>query len=245
MANYISENDIEGACVEVLMQELEYDEHLNLWQLPDDGNARFGRADSREVVRLAGLRASLRDLNPDASADAINAAVTELVQSRAHLTPFEANRAVTHLLRDGFDVPAVNAQGVTVNVRVRYIDFEQPANNHFAVIQQLTVCGKATRRPDLLIYINGLPLIFVELKNAIEATRQAYDKNLLDYRRDIPQLFYYNLVVVLSNTLETKVGSMTADWEQFFNWEKIEDEEETPIAANEVDLLRVMRAPFR
>src|SRR2546423_582068 len=142
MANYISENDIERACVEVLMQELKYDEHR-------------------------------------------------------------------------------------------------------AGIQQLTIAGRAMRRPDLLIYVNGLPLVFIELKNAVEATRQAYDKNLIDYRRDIPQLFYYNLVVVLSNTLETKVGSMTADWEQFFNWEKIEDEKETPVAAHEVDLLRVMRALFR
>lgn len=245
MANYISENDIEQACVEVLMRELEYDEHLNLWQLPDDGNAAFGRADAHEVVRLAQLRASLRKLNPDVSAEAINAAIGELMQGRALLTPFEANRAVTLLLRDGFDYPAVNAQGVTGNVRVKYMDFDHPANNHFAGVQQLTIRGKATRRPDLLIYVNGLPLVFIELKNAVEATRQAYDKNLIDYRRDIPQLFYYNLVVVLSNTLETKVGSMTADWEQFFNWEKIEDEEETPVAAHEVDLLRVMRALFR
>lgn len=245
MANYISENDIERACVEVLMRELAYDEHLNLWQLPDDGNAAFGRTDAHEVVRLAQLRASLCKINPDASADALNAAVGELTQSRALLTPFEANRAVTQLLREGLDVPTVNVQGVTVNVRVRYIDFEEPANNHFAVVQQLTIRGKATRRPDLLVYVNGLPLVFVELKNAVESTRQAYDKNLVDYRRDIPQLFHYNLVAVLSNTLETKVGSMTADWEQFFNWEKIEDEKETPVAANEVDLLRVMRALFR
>jgi type I restriction enzyme, R subunit len=245
MANYISENDIERACVEVLMQELKYDEHLNLWQLPDEGNAAFGRTDAREVVRLTQLRTCLHKLNPQASADAINAAIAELTESRAHLTPFEANRAVTRLLHEGFDVPTRNAQGQTVNVRVRYVDYGNPANNRFTVIQQLTIRGKATRRPDLLIYVNGLPLVFIELKNAVEATRQAYDKNLTDYRRDIPQLFYYNLVVVLSNTLETKVGSMTADWEQFFNWEKIEDEKETPIPANEVDLLRVMRALFR
>lgn len=245
MANYISENDIEKACVEVLMNEIGFDEHLNLWQLPDDGNAAFGRKDAQEVVRLGQLRASLRRINPAASADVINAALVELTQSRAHLTPFEANRAVTKLLREGFDVPARNAQGDAVTERIRFVDFNEPANNHFAVVQQLTIRGKATRRPDLLIYVNGLPFIFIELKNAVEATRQAYDKNLSDYRRDIPQLFDWNLVVVLSNTLETKVGSMTADWEQFFNWEKIADEKETPVAEKEVDLLRVMRALFR
>lgn len=245
MANYISEYEIEKACVETLMNEIGYDEHLNLWQLPNDGNEAFGRSDAKEVVRMSRLFASLKKINPRASGEVLNKAIAELTQSRVYLTPFEANAAVTKLLRDGFDVPLRNSQGDTVTERVRFIDFQQPANNHFAVIQQLTIRGKAVRRPDLLIYVNGLPFVFIELKNAVESTRQAYDKNLSDYRRDIPQLFHYNLVVVLSNTLETKVGSMTADWEQFFNWEKIADESEAPVPANEVDLLRVMRALFR
>jgi type I restriction enzyme R subunit len=245
MANYISENDIERACCEIVMGELDYDEHLNLWQVPDDGDGIFGRADAREVVRRETLRAALVKLNPKASNETINAAFAEITQDRRFLTPFEANRAVTKLFRDGFDVQVHNILGHTVNERIRYIDFENPSNNHFCVVQQLTIRGKAARRPDLLFYVNGLPMIFVELKNAIEKTRQAYDKNLGDYRRDIPQLFDFNLVVVLSNTLETKVGSMTADWEQFFNWEKIENEDEKPVAKNAVDLLRVMRALFR
>ncbi len=245
MANYISENDIEQACCEIIMGELGYDEHLNLWQLPNDGNAVFGRADASQVVRFDSLRDALVKLNSGAPTEVINAAIIELTQDRSFLTPFEANRAVTVLLRDGFDVPMQNERSETVNFRVRFIDFERAENNHFCIVQQLTIRGKATRRPDLFIYVNGLPLVFIELKNAIETTRQAYDKNLTDYRRDIPQVFDYNLVAVLSNTLETKVGSMTADWEQFFNWEKIEDEKETTIAANEIDLLRVMRALFR
>ena len=100
MANYISENDIEKACVEVLMNEIGYDEHLNLWQLPDDGNAAFGRADAKEVVRLGQLRANLQTLNSQAAREVLDAAIAELTQSRAHLTPFKANRAVTKLLRD-------------------------------------------------------------------------------------------------------------------------------------------------
>ena len=245
MANYISENDIEAACCEIIMDELGYDEHINLWRLPDDGNAVFGRKDAGEVVRFDVLRNTLVKLNPDAAADVINAAASEITEDRRPLTPFEANRAATRLLRDGFDVPVQNERGETVNSHIRYIDFDQPENNHFSVVQQLTISGRATRRPDLLIYVNGLPLVFIELKNAVEAARQGYDKNLTDYRRDIPQLFDHNLVVVLSNTLETKVGSLTADWEQFFNWEKIEDESESPVEENEIDLLRVMRALFR
>lgn len=245
MANYISENDIERACCEIIMGELGYDEHLNLWRVPDDGNHLFGRKDASEVVRFESLRQALVKLNPGASNDVINAAIAELTQDRRNLTPFEANRAVTKLLREGFDVPTRSERGEIFNFRVRFADFDKPENNHFCVVQQLTIRGKSTRRPDLLIYLNGLPLVFIELKNAVESARQAYDKNLTDYRRDIGQLFDYNLVAVLSNTLETKVGSMTADWEQFFNWEKIGDETEQPVAKNEIDLLRVMRALFR
>ncbi|MCU0239368.1 MAG: type I restriction endonuclease subunit R [Pyrinomonadaceae bacterium] len=245
MANYISENDIEKACCEVIMNELKYDEHLNLWQLPDDGNQTFGRTNAHEVVRIETLRQTLKKINPNISQNSIESAILELTQNRLHLTMFEANRAITKLLHDGFDVPFINAQGVAEFERVRFIDYEKPENNHFCVVQQLTIRGKGTRRPDLIIYINGLPMVFIELKNATEATRQAYDKNLTDYRKDIAHLFHYNLVVVLSNTFETKVGSHTADWEQFFNWEKINDEKEEPIADNEVDLLQVMKGLFR
>lgn len=241
MANYISENDIEKACVEVLINELGYDEHLNLWQLPDDGNEAFGRDNAKQVVRVGQLRRSLEKINPQVSVYSINVAIAELTQSRAYLSPFEANRLVTKLLREGFDVPKRNASGEITTERVRFMDYDNADTNHFAVVQQLTIRGKCARRPDLLIYVNGLPLVFIELKNATEATRQAYDKNLIDYRRDIRQLFDYNLVVVLSNTMDTKVGSLTADWEQFFNWEKIEDESETPVPDTEIDLLRVMR----
>jgi type I restriction enzyme R subunit len=245
MANYISENKIEGACVKILMEELAYDEHLNLWQAPNDGNELFGRRSADEVVRLSCLRSSLRKINPNIATELLDKAIGELMQYRALLSPFEANRVVTELLRGNLDLPARDLEGQIINERIRFVDFAKPENNHFAVVQQLTIRGKATRRPDLLIYVNGLPFVFVELKNAVEATRQAYDKNLSDYRRDIPQLFHYNLVAVLSNTLETKVGSMTADWEQFFNWEKAVDEKETAVPAREVDLLRVMRALFR
>ena len=214
-------------------------------KLPDEGNAAFGRSQATDVVRLGTLRASLKKLNPDLSAAVLADAEQELTKSRAHLSLFEANQAITKLLREGHDVPTTNPKGDFVKERVRFVDFTNPAANHFCVVQQLTIRGKATRRPDLIVYINGLPMVFVELKNAIESTQQAYTKNLTDYKRDIPALFHYNLVVVLSNSIDTKVGSLTADYEQFFNWEKIADETETTVPALEVDLLRVLRGLFQ
>jgi type I restriction enzyme R subunit len=245
---FISEDDIERACVKVLLDELHYDEHLNLYDLHQKdeaaANAKFGRTDSRSVVRLGQLRASLQKLNPHASAVVLAEAERQLT-ARQPGNAFMRNKAVTKLLQDGLSLPgAKNAAGEPVNTRVRFMDFEHAANNHFAVVQQLTIKGKKTRRPDLLVFVNGLPLVFVELKNSTEETRQAYDKNLTDYRRDIEQLFDFNLVVVLSNARETKVGSHTADWEHFFNWER-EDEEEAAVPKGEVDVVRVMQTLFR
>lgn len=245
MANYISENDIEKSCCAVFMDELQYDEHLNLWQLPNDGNTTFGRTDAKEVVRMQQLQRSIAALNPGLNTEILDYAIKELTQSRAHLSPYEANLAVWKLLKDGYDVPTKNDKGDFVKERVRFMDFNKPENNHFAIVQQLTIKGKNTRRPDLLVYVNGLPLVFIELKNATEATRQAFDKNLTDYKRDIAQLFDYNLLVVLSNSLETKVGSMTSDWDNFFNWEKITSETDKTVPKDEIDLLTVLRGLFR
>jgi type I restriction enzyme R subunit len=246
---FISEDDIENACVKVLMDELGYDEKLNLYKQHQQDEAKanelFGRADTRGVVRLGQLAASLQQLNPHAPAAVLKDALRVLTEPRTG-NLYERNKVLTELLQQGLTLDgAKNAKGEAVKTLVRFMDFEHPANNHFSVVQQLTIKGKTNRRPDLLVFVNGLPLVFVELKNATEDTRQAYDKNLTDYRRDIGQLFDYNLVVVLSNAYVTKVGSHTADWEQFFNWEKATDENEAVVPKGETDIERVMRALFR
>ena len=94
-------------------------------------------------------------------------------------------------------------------------------------VRQLWIKGDHYyRRPDIILYINGLPLVFIELKNSNVPIKAAYDDNLTNYRKDIPQLFQYNAVCILSNAIETKVGSMTAGWEYFFNWLRVDDETE-------------------
>ena len=82
------------------------------------------------------------------------------------------------------------------------------------------------RRPDVLLYVNGIPLVFIELKNSNIKLKNAYDENMTNYEQEIPQLFLTNAFCVLSNAIETKVGSFTAEWEHFFNWLRVEDEKE-------------------
>ena len=76
---------------------------------------------------------------------------------------------------------------------------------------------------DLLLYVNGLPLVMIELKNATEKVKSGYDGNLKTYQRDIPQLFWYNAFVCISNGIQTRVGAFNAPWEHFFSWTKLKD----------------------
>ena len=111
--------------------------------------------------------------------------------------------------------------------RVRLIDFNEPDKNRYLAVTQLWVKGeRGFRRPDVLLYVNGIPLVFIELKNSNVKLKTAFDDNLTNYKRDIPQLFLTNAFCVLSNAIETKVGSITAEWEHFFNWLRAEDEKE-------------------
>lgn len=136
------------------------------------------------------------------------------------------------LIRDGVRVQFKDETGRNRQERVRLIDFEQPANNHFLAVTQLWVqsTGAAAkagyRRPDILLYVNGLPLVFIELKNSNVKLRCAYDDNLTNYKADIPQLFLTNVFCAFSNGIETRIGSLSGEWEHFFHWLRPEDEKE-------------------
>ncbi|MCP4415270.1 MAG: type I restriction endonuclease subunit R, partial [Chloroflexi bacterium] len=128
---------------------------------------------------------------------------------------------------DGIPISFSNAEGKTEHQRVRLIDFSPKNDNDFLAVSQLWVKGDVRyRRPDVLLYINGLPLVFIELKNSNRKLKLAYSDNLTTYKKEIPQLFHPTAVCVLSNGLESKVGSVTAGWEHFFNWLRVHDETE-------------------
>lgn len=231
MPNIISEDDIEQALVARLCSQDFGFETLNCYTpqretLPD----RSGRSDKREVVFKDRLRAALVRLNPGLPEAAIDLALGELTESRMAMSAVAANQEVYELVRNGVQVTYNNADGRTEQARARVIDFDTPANNDLLAVTQLWIAptgqGRYWRRPDVLLYINGLPLVFIELKNSNVKLRSAYEKNLTDYRRDIPQLFVYNALLMLSNAMDTRVGSMTASWEHFFHWLRPQDEKE-------------------
>jgi len=216
---HISENDIEEADIE-LFEKLGF-KHRNAWK-----HQLLGRKSLKEVVFTEQLRTALTSLNPHLPTECIDDAVTQLTKSRLSLNEIEANEEVYTLIKEGIPVSFTNAKGKEELSKARVINFDEPKKNSFEVISQLTIefpNSNATRRPDLILYINGLPIVLIELKNANVKVKTGYDKNLKDYRRDIPQLMYYNLFVLISNGIQTRIGAVSASWEHFFTWTKEQD----------------------
>ena len=191
----------------------------------------LGRSSRTEVVLVRSLRAALERLNPGVSKDAVGQAVDEFTRDRSAMSPATANSEVYKLLKDGVQVrvPSLEDDSETTQT-LRVVDWDNAAGqNEFILTSQLWLSGEIyNRRADLVGFINGLPLVFVELKAAHKRLENAYTDNLRDYKTTIPQLFWYNALIVLSNGLESRVGSMTAGWEHFAEWKRISSEAESP-----------------
>ena len=227
MPNFISEDQIEQALLQRLQHLHGYDVLDCYTALAEDLNDASGRADKRDVILVDRLREAALRLNPAIPAAVIDTALARLTDKRWAMSPIAANREVDGLIRDGIPVEFENAEGRKEQERVRVIDFNDPAGNRFLAVSQLWIRGEHYWwRPDVLLYVNGLPLVFIELKNSNVKLRAAYDDNLTNYQQDIPQLFLTNVVCLLTNAIETKVGSVSAGWEHFFNWLRVEDEKE-------------------
>ena len=211
-----------------------------------DGRSALGRETEAEVVLTARLRSTLLRLNPGASEEAVDAAIEELVRDRSLTSPAAANREVYGLLKDGVRVavPAVEDGGEAVE-HIRVIDWTEPVNNDFLLCSEFWVAGEMYRcRSDLAGFVNGLPLLFVELKAAHRRLELAYDGNLRHYREEIPQIFWFNAVILLSNGLDNRLGSMTAGWEHFAEWKRVTSEGE-PARVSLETVLRGVCGPAR
>jgi len=229
MPKIITEDMIEKAAIELILSEYApFYKHIDCFTekaetLPDNS----GRSDKMQVVLSDILYTKLLELNPSLPEEVIKQTADELRQNLFG-DPLAANYHRYQKLRNGITV-AFKKDKRKTNGRIILIDFEHPENNSFIVASQMWIRGEVHwRRPDLLIFINGLPIVFIELKNSNINVKNAYDKNLNDYRRDIPWLFNYNQICVLSNAMETRLGSFSAGYEFFFEWLKLSDEKENP-----------------
>jgi type I restriction enzyme R subunit len=188
----------------------------------------LGRETSGEVVLAARLLVALLRLNSSIPAEAIASAVDQLMWDRSAMIPAAANREVYDLLKVGILVSLPNREeGGQKTERLRVIDWENPANNDFLLVSQFSVTGDLyTCRPDLVGFVNGLPLVVIELKKPGVPARTAFDENLTHYKEQIPALFWTNALIIASNGTDSRVGSLTADWDRFFEWKRIAQEDE-------------------
>ncbi len=189
----------------------------------------LGRETMAEVVLPNRLKSALEKLNPDISPNAIEIALQELTKDRSAMSAARANQAVYRVLKDGVKVTYRKGDDEEESVEiVKVIDWSHPESNDFFLASQFWISGDyGKKRADLVGFVNGIPLVFVELKASHKKLELAYQKNLSDYRDTIPQVLWYNAVIILSNGSKARIGSMTAGFEHFSEWKKIDDEKES------------------
>ena len=209
----------------------------------------LGRETKSEVVLAMRLCNVLVRLNPSLPSEAISAAVDELSRDRSAMLPAAANRELWALMRDGVKVSVPDLiRGGQKDERVRIVDWDEPSANDFLLVSQMTIVGQLyTCRPDLIGFVNGLPWVVIELKKPGVPAKQAFDGNLTSYKHGqngVPALFWSNALLIASNGADSRVGSLTADWERFFEWKRIEREDEPRLVSLEV-MLRGLCEPSR
>ncbi|WP_211293145.1 type I restriction endonuclease subunit R [Brunnivagina elsteri] len=223
MSGKFTESIVEAATLE-WFAELNYIT-LNASEIaPDAPNPE--RQTYADVVLITRLRDSLATINPQIPADAIEDAIRKLSRSET-LNLSENNRRFHKFLTDGVDVEYQTSERIVYD-QVKIIDFSNPENNDWVVLNQFTIIeDKKDRRPDVIVFLNGLPLAVIELKNPTSenATIKGAFNQLQTYKNDIPSLFRYNEILVVSDGTEARTGTLTADWERFMPWRTIEGDQ--------------------
>ena len=185
------------------------------------------------------LRQALQRLNPHAPADALAEAFRKL--TRPDSPSLVGNNHVVHrYLVEGVPVEFQRADGSIGGDQIRVIDYDIPANNEFLAVNQFTVVeNKHERRPDIVLFVNGLPLAVIELKNAVTetATIWAAFNQLQTYKAQIPSLFAFNAALVISDGIQARIGTLTADKEWFLPWRTIAGEELAPASLPQLQVM--------
>ena len=197
----------------------------------------LGRDSQSEPVLGHRLSDALRALNPGLPKSALDDAAEQLVQDRSAMDRVRANQSVYGLLRNGAKVEVSGDGGERQMVTVRFVDWDRVSANDWLAVSQFWISGDMyRRRADVVLFVNGIPLVLVELKVSHKNVRDAFDGNLRDYRDAVPHLFWFNAFVMLSNGGETLIGSTYADWGHFAEWKKINSEGEQGVVSLETAL---------
>ena len=194
-------------------------------------NGTFGRKSYNEILLTRYFKAALKRLNPWLTDEQADEAQKKLESHMSTSSLLQINEEKYFLIRDGIPVTARRPGGKTEEKKASVIDFTDPSNNDFLAVKELKIHGDLyRRRTDIVGFVNGIPLLFVELKKNTVDVKNAYEDNYTDYQDTIPQLFYYNAFLMLSNGLEAKVGTLGSKYVFFHEWKRLKENEEGSVA---------------
>lgn len=225
---------VQATFAEHLEQELGW-ENVYAWNQEDFGpNSLLGRTDTRDVVLKRDLRQALVTLNPQLPASAVDEAVTKLTYHDFTRSLLQHNQAFYKMIRDGVQVSYREPNGSLRHAQARVIDFQNGTtdgkpNNRFVAVRELKLTGLRTpnynRRADLVCFVNGLPLVFIELKAVYKNIRAGFDGNLKDYMDEhvIAHAFHHNAFLIVSNGHRARYGSITSGWDHFGEWKRLDE----------------------
>lgn len=194
-------------------------------------NGTFGRESYKEILLIRYFHEALKTLNPWMNESQISEAQKVLENRLSTASPLQVNEEKYFLIRDGIPVTVKKPNGQTETKKAAVIDFQNPDNNYFLAVKELKIHGALyRRRTDIVGFVNGIPLLFVELKKNTVDVQNAYDDNYTDYQDTIPHLFYYNAFLMLSNGTEAKIGTLGSKYEFFHEWKRLAEEEQGSVA---------------
>ncbi|MCF8244777.1 MAG: type I restriction endonuclease subunit R [Saprospiraceae bacterium] len=233
---YSEDNFIEKTAI-AIFKEMDW-QTTNVYQGERFGaGGTLGRASEADVVLRERFMAAVRALNPDLPEAAYLAALEEIASDNASRTLPDLNHEKYKQLKEGIPVDFINEKGERVEgKRIRVFNFDEPEKNDFLAVQQMWMEGKSKRRkrPDIVGFVNGIPLVFIELKAHHRKLKVAFETNLADYKDTIPRLFHCNAVIILSNGFDSKIGSLTSKFEHFHEWKRIRENEEGVVSLDTI-----------
>ena len=226
MSRYTEDTLVQQTTAEYLEKHLGWNSVLAYNNEDFGPDSLLGRHSDREVVLVRVLRAKLAELNPGLPGAAYDDAVRQVATVTAMQSLAATNREKYGLIRDGVPVTFRNADGELQKDRLRLFDFKEPLNNDFLCVRELWVRGDLyRRRADIVGFVNGLPLLFVECKNIHKNLKAAFERNFSDYKDTVPHLFHHNAVVMFGNGDQAKIGSVTSRWEHFHEWKRLAEDQ--------------------
>lgn len=227
-ANYSEDANIQEPAARIFADQLDWRSVYAFNAETFGPGSLLGRKDMSEVVLVRELDKALARLNPTVPKDKLAVARDLLLDADPSKTLLQHNEKKWRLMRDGVTLKSPAGQAED-DVHVKVIDFDDAEANDFLVVRELWIKnGPFTKRCDIIGFVNGLPLVFIELKRHDKGLKVAFDSNYTDYKDTIPQLFHYNALVIVSNGLDARFGSITSSWDHFYRWKRLNEDDADP-----------------